>query len=197
MDLRKAFDTVNHKILLEKLQCYGVRGMPFNWFQSYLTNRKQYVEVNGAPSDVLDVMYGVPQGSVSGPLLFLIFINDLPAVCKKLKFYLFADDTNIYFESDSLDLLEKTMNKELKKVDKWLTTNSLALNVDKSHFAFFHSSSNIPHRKIRIKIRNKRITEENDVKFLGVLLDSTLSWKPHITELSKKLSKTIGIFYKL
>ena len=141
---------------------------------------------------------GHPQGSVLGPLLFLIFINDLPAVCKKLKFYLFADDTNIYSESDSLDLLEKTMNKELKKVDKWLTTNRLALNVDKSHFALFHSSSNIPHRKIRIKTRNKRITEENDVcKFLGVLLDSTLSWKPHITELNKKLSKTIGMFCKL
>ena len=89
------------------------------------------------------------------------------------------------------------MNKELRKVDKWLTTNRLALNVDKSHFVLFHSSSNIPHRKIRIKIRNKRITEENDVKFLRVLLDSTLSWKPHITELSKKLSKTVGIFYIL
>ena len=89
------------------------------------------------------------------------------------------------------------MNKELRTVDKWLTTNRLALNVNKSHFVLFHSSSNIPHRKIRIKIRNKSITEENDVKFLGVLLDSTLSWKPHITELSKKLSKTIGIFYKL
>ena len=161
--------------------------MPFNWFQSYLTNRKQYVEVNGASSDVLDVMCGVPQGSVLGPLLFLIFINDLPAVCKKLKFYLFTDDTNIYFESDSLDLLGKTMNKELKKVDKWLTTNRLALNVDKSHFALFHSSSNIPHRKIRIKIRNKRITEENDVKCLGVLLDSILSWKPHITEIKQTI----------
>ena len=144
-----------------------------------------------------EVREGVPQGSVLGPLLFLIFIDDLPAVCKKLKFYLFADDTNIYYESDSLDRLERTMNKELRKFDKWLTTNRLALNVDKSQFVLFHSSSNIPHRKIRIKIKNKRITEENDVKFLGVLLDSTLSWKPHITELSKKLSKTIGIFYKL
>ena len=190
MDLRKVFDTVNHKILLETLQHYGVRGMAFNWFQSYLTNGKQYVEVNGASSDVLYVMCGVPQGSVLGPLLFLIFINDLPGVCKKLKFYLYADDTNIYFESDSLDFLEKTINKELRKVDKWLTTNRLALNVDKSHFVLFHSSSNIPHRKIRI-------TEQNDVKFLGVLLDSTLSWKPHITELTKNLSQTIGIFYKL
>ena len=89
------------------------------------------------------------------------------------------------------------MNKELRKVDKQLTTKRLALNVNKSHFVLFYSSSNIPHRKIRIKIRNKRVTEENDVKFLGVLPDSTLSWKSHITELSKKFSKTIGIFYKL
>ena len=91
--------------------------MAFNWFQSYLTNRKQYVEVHGASSNILDVMCGVPQGSVLGLLLFLIFINDLPAVCKKVKFYLFADDTNIYIESDSLDLLKKTTNKELRKID--------------------------------------------------------------------------------
>ena len=193
LDLRKAFDTVNHKFILEKLQHYGVRGIAFNWFQSYLTNKRQYVEVNGASSDILDVMCGVPQGSVLGQLLFLIFINDLGAVCKKVKFYLFDEDANIYFESDNLDLSEKTMNKELRKVDKWLTTNRLALNIDKSHFVLFHSSSNIIHRKMRIK----RITEKNDVKFLAVLLDSTLNWKPHITELSKKLSKTIGIFYKL
>ena len=187
------FLALHFKNISKKTSALWCERNDLSWFQSYLTNRKQYVEVNGASSDALDVMCGVSQGSVLDPLLFLIFINDLLAVCKKLKFYLFADDTNMYFESDSLDLLEKTMNKELRKVDKWLTTNRLALNVDESHFVLFHSSSNTPHRKIRIKIRNKRSTEENDVKFLGVFLDSTLSWKPHITELSKKLSRTIGI----
>ena len=141
-----------------------MRRIAFNWFQSYSTNRRQYVEVNGASSDELDVMYGVPQGSVLGPLLILIFINDLPAVCKKLKLYLFADYTNIYFESDKLDLLEKTMNKELRKVDKWLTTNRLALNVDKSHFVLFTPLQTSLTEKTRIKIMNKS-TEENDVKF--------------------------------
>ena len=103
IDLQKAFDTVNHKILLSKLEHYGVRGCALEWFRSYLSDRKQYVSVNGSNSNLLSITCGVPQGSVLGPLLFLIYINDLPNASKKLKFYLFADDTNIYCESkDSL-----------------------------------------------------------------------------------------------
>ena len=107
IDLQKAFDTVNHDILLQKLEHYGIRGTALKWFQSYLTNRKQFVSINGHSSSQREITCGVPQGSVLGPLLFLIYINDLPKSSKLLSFYLFADDTNIYFESDNLATLTK------------------------------------------------------------------------------------------
>ena len=137
IDLQKAFDTVNHKILLDKLEHYGIRGTPLQWFSSYLSNRKQFIHVNDTNSTLLDVICGVPQGSVLGPLLFLIFINDLPHTSSKLKFYLFADDTNICCESVDLIVLEKTVNKELKQVKRWLDINKLAFNFDKTTLLSF------------------------------------------------------------
>ena len=139
IDLKKAFDTVNHQILLTKLEHYGVRGVLLDWFKSYLTGRKQFVSFNGESSDLKDITCGVPQGSVLGPLLFLIYINDLPNVSDKLKFFLFADDTNIYYESGDLFELEKTINKELKQLSMWLKVNRLALNISKTNFMIFHS----------------------------------------------------------
>ena len=121
IELKKAFDTVNHDILLQKLEHYGVRNKVFSWFKSYLSGRKQYVHLNGVDSDTKNITCGVPQGPVLGPLLFLLYINDLPNISNKLKFYLFADDTNIYFESDDLNVSEITMNKELGKLHEWLT----------------------------------------------------------------------------
>ena len=120
IDLKKAFDTVNHSILLKKMEHYGARGIALNWFRSYLSHRKQYVSVNGHTSEYLNISCGVPQGSVLGTLLFLIDINDLPSVSKHLRFYLSADDTNIYFEAKDLKTLQKIMNRKLRHVKKWL-----------------------------------------------------------------------------
>ena len=168
------------------MEHFGVRGIPLKWFESYLSNRKQYVSVNGHTSDKLQVTPGVPQGSVLGPLLFLIFVNDLPNVSKFLQFYLFADDTNIYYESSDLLNLLKILNRELSKVRKWLEANRLALNIEKTNFVLFHSSQRKLTQTIVLKIEKNKIKQGTHVRFLGVLLDSTLSWRYHLTELSKK-----------
>ena len=140
--MKKAFDTVNHKILLTKLEHYGIRGNILKWFDSYLSGRKQYVFYNGVSSDVAPFTCGVPQGSVLGPLLFLIYINDLPNISKKLSFFLFADDTNIDYESSNLKELESTVNKELKLLSLWLNLNRLALNVSKTILLFLDHPRN-------------------------------------------------------
>ena len=149
-DLKKPFDTVNHQILLRKLEHYGVREVDLQWFQSYLSNREQY---ESAP-DLKEISCGFPQGSVLGPLLFLIYINDLPNISDKFKFYLFADDTNIYYEARNLKDIEKTANNELKWLNHWLNLNRLALNITKTNFVVFH-----PHNKPlkqHVTIKNKQ-----------------------------------------
>ena len=197
IDLQKAFDTVNHRILLSKLEHYGVRGCALEWFGSYLSDRKQYVSVNGSNSDVLSITCGVPQGSVLDPLLFLIYINDLPNASKKLTFYLFADDTNIYYECNDLPNLVKIVNKELRLVKKWLDANKLSLNIDKTNYIIFHSSSVKVPSDSDIKIGKKHIKRVKFVKFLGLLLDEHLIWRYHLSELSKKLARTCGMFFKI
>ena len=154
VDLRKAFDTVNHEILLNKLEHYGIRDFMLKWFQSYLFNPKQFVSFNGESSELLVNNCGVPQGVVHGHLLFLIYINDLPNISKTLTFYIFADDTNIYYESNSLNELEKTVNKELDKLYLWLNVNRLSLQIDKTNYIMFHPF-NKPLKHVTIKINNK------------------------------------------
>ena len=138
IDLQKAFDTVDHTILLKKLDHYGVRGIVNDWFTSYLTARKQITEIGPLKiSKKAPVLSGVPQGSVLGPLLFLVYINDICNSCNQMKFYLFADDTNLLYADKNLKSLESTINDELCKLYDWLIANKLSLNIKKSNYVIF------------------------------------------------------------
>ena len=174
IDLRKAFDTVNHQILLQKLDHYGIRGFALSWFGSYLDNRRQHVCFNGESSDLKSISCGVPQGSVLGLLLFLLYINDLPNISSLLDSYLFADDTNLYYEDVSLISLEQEINKELKKLNLWLNVNRLSLNIAKTNFVILHPYNKPLKGRVTIVIKKKAIAEKSAIKYLGVTIDSTL-----------------------
>ena len=145
IDLEKAFDTVNHMILIDKLAYYGFRGVTQKLIESFLTSREQYVSINGYDSDELDVACGVPQGSTLGPLLFPIYINDLRFSLKSSVANHFANDTCIIHQSKKLKMLESNLNHDLKLCFEWLNANRLSLNTDKTKLLFFHSKKSFAY----------------------------------------------------
>ena len=138
IDLKKAFDTVDHNILLDKLNFYGFRGLINQWFSAYLNDRTQTTQIAGHISNRASISFGVPQGSVLGPLLFFLYVNDIHRCATKLKFYLFADGTNILFAEKNLKVTETVVNTELCKLYDWITSNKLTLNISKSNFVIFN-----------------------------------------------------------
>ena len=194
VDFQKAFDTVNHEILLKKLDHYGFRGAVNDWFRSYLTNRKQKVVINGFESDSKILLHGVPQGSVLGPILFLIYINDLHHCIKFCTTYHFADDTNLLNISKDYKTLQKQVNYDLFNLHKWLTANKISLNEGKTELIYFRKSGPAPN--LNIKLHGKKLYPSKCVKYLGVYVDEYLNGDFHCQEVIKKLNRGNGMLAK-
>uniref|UniRef100_A0A3B3C2G3 Reverse transcriptase domain-containing protein n=1 Tax=Oryzias melastigma TaxID=30732 RepID=A0A3B3C2G3_ORYME len=195
LDLTKAFDTINHHLLLRKLYCYGIRGVAFSWIKSYIENRQQYVHINGVDSELQIVTCGVPQGSVLSPLLFIIYINDICLVSKVLHLILFADDTNIIHCGNDLETLVKEVENELELLKSWFDSNKLTLNLKKTKFIVFtNRQTNVSKDLI---IHNTAIEQVSQIKFLGVIIQNKLSWKNHIEFIKTKLCKSLAIISKV
>ena len=196
IDLRKAFDTVNHDFLLNKLISYGVRGTPGKLIKSFLSDRYQYVEIDSYCSTHQRLDIGVPQGSILGPLLFLFYINDIQYACRSSKAVLFADDTVISSNSHDYNDLVSKLNTDLDSLYKWTLCNRLSINVSKTSIICF-TTKKFPPVRNSFALNNCVLGLDHDCRYLGVILDNEISFKPHIDQLVKKISRSTGIFYRI
>ena len=209
MDLSKAFDTLNHEILLKKLYYYGIRDTANAWFDSYLSSRKQFVYVDGHQSDQLLLSTGVPQGSILGPLLFLIAMNDIHEASTKFHAVLYADDTSLieplctfdttsHINNFNIANISRNINAELQAIYDWLCVNKLSLNIPKTKFmVFHHKQRNITELVPNLLINGNSIECVPDFNFLGVTVDEYLTFDAHKQKISNKISRTLGVLNKL
>ena len=195
VDLQKAFDTVNYNILIQKLKYYGITGKSNEWFASYLKNRSQYVSVLGYKSKIKNILHGVPQGSVLGPLLFLIYINDLHQAIKNSDVFHFADDTNLLSIAENSKICEKEINEDLKILYQWLQANKISLNRDKTELICFRKNGQ-KINEIKVKINGRRIYPSSSIRYLGLHLDNNLNFRNHCDILAKKLIRANGMLCK-
>ena len=189
LDLSKAFDTINHKILIRKLEHYGIRGIAKKWFENYLCKRKQLAKFNGIKSERMTITTGVPQGSVLGPLLFLLYINDIQYCSELVSVILFADDTNVLYSHSCLKTLNEILQIDMKKITNWLNVNKLSLNTTKTKFILFRSRNKKSKHDLNISINEENIKQVKSITFLGIVIDEFLTWRDHIDLISKKIIK--------
>jgi hypothetical protein len=186
---------VDHSILLDKLEHYDIRGLSLDWLKSYLSDRKQFVSINGVNSTPKIMTFGVPQGSILGPLLFLIYINDIPEIARFAKFILYADDANIILTADTIEEIQNQLTELIEVLIKWVFSNGLALNLKKTNYMIFSKRKvNLP---TTLSILNVPIERKPEARFLGVIIDESLSWSYHIKSVVSKMSRYIGVMFKI
>ena len=197
LDLSKAFDTLNFNILINKLKFYGITGTPLKLLENYLRNRHQFVAFKNINSDLQEIRTGIPQGSILGPLFFSIYINDLINSSNIFNYLMYADDTTLYFNLEDVDSVNMSdnINIHLEKINVWLKLNKLTVNVSKTKFMIFHKRRDTP--QLDLLLNNIKIELVSNFTFLGIILDSSLSWKKHTKMIAIKISKIIGILHKL
>ena len=199
LDLKKAFDTVNHDLLIQKLNSYGIKGIALNWFKSYLTGRSQAVNINSTLSNFKNIDIGVPQGSILGPLLFIIFVNSLPeAVNTSCKCVMYADDTTLLVSSSDPITLEHNMRSNLNKIAKWFQSNKLTLNIKKTKMMLFGTRQALNNfQNVSLMYGSDNIDRVDKYKYLGITFDAHLSWNEHVNYLASNVSKRIGVICRV
>ena len=200
LDLKKAFDTVNHKIVIDKLAHYGITSVENKWFKNYLSNRQQCSDINGIKSDPLLIMTGVPQGSILGPLLFIIYVNDLPSCFELSNVNMYADDTTFYFSSFEFDIIKCTLQKDLNNIYDWLKANKLSLNVAKTNSILVCNNvkrSKLPVDELSLSLNNDTLDQVKSTNYLGVILDEEFTFKAHIEKHISKLKQSTGVLRRV
>ena len=194
LDLKKAFDTVDHDILLSKLEPYGIKDSTYNFFKSYLNIRTQKCVVNGSISESKSLAFGIPQGTILGPLLFILYINDLPNCLENSEPQMYTNDTHLKFAGNNVDIIEQKLNQDLISVSNWLVANKLTLNKSKTEFMVIGSRPRLGtfDRSPALKIENVLIKQVGSTKSLGVHVDGHLTWNTHISHISRKIASGIG-----
>ena len=199
LDLKRAFDLVNHTILLEKLEQYGVHDTELAWFRNYLSDRSQCVSYNGKLSTFRDVGMGIPQGSILGPLLFVVFINDICDLNfqEHTKLCLYADDTALFCKARDVSSVQISLQSEFEKIMQWVQTNDLKLNTNKCKAMLFGTHKKVRAKQILIQHESQVIEQVNNFKYLGIIFDNLLKFDKHIDKTCNKIARTIGFIRQI